>query len=253
LFGIFSKRVSTAEFFLGGAMLRSTLALLVLLSLCQSVSKAQVADGVEAYRMMYERDQAIKQARFEWNQAKKIASTPAQTLAAKNEKPSQPIEIIKMEAGAVGQVHNTVFTVVSVVDAKNVLSSDKTGMVIWLQNCDTTNLVDDEKVVVVGLVRCGGAREYVSAIGSDRKVKAIEFLPEAEQKEFEEAARLAQYKPFRLRNGTVLKAKITETSPDKITLETIEGKTQSYLWTAFDNESQSLLPKRPTKKPSRSR
>jgi hypothetical protein len=226
-------------------MLFRNVAILLAFATCHQAF-GQQANSVEAYRMMYEAQRASNKAAYEWNSAIKLARTPKAAMNAKMEKKKTWLDPLTMQTGDMGEIDNLIFRVLSVSDRNTVILAGLRAT-IMLEGYDTSELVTDANVVVVGPIKVTGTRDYATVVGSSRTIKTVRFANEDEEAVIAEEKRLAQYKAYKLKNGTVFKAIVLSTTNDRIFFETLEGKKVSYFWTAFHPTSEKMLPPKSNK------
>ena len=175
-------------------MLIRALLLVLLLSQC---AFGQKAGSVAAYRQQYENEMRNAQNEADWNSAKKLCKFFDPIEKYKDTK--QDFSAIEVpDAGAIGFMQAWPFKVISIVDKKNVILS-MSDLTFWLEDFDTSGMADGESVRILDPIEFTATKQYVTASGASRTVKAFKMidkpsLAKHKEKLAEEAAKKAKDK-----------------------------------------------------------
>lgn len=147
----------------------------------------------------------------DWNEAKKLSVLPV-TVSPPFQQGPDPLTVEKEQL--VDFIYWN-FKVLDIIDAKNCLLQLGRETTIWLEEFPTDGLVDDQKVRLVGQLRCTGTKSYPTAIGGKRSVKSFAFISREEMrkeeerlKELEKAREEALWRTFKSKVGTEVEAKL---------------------------------------------
>lgn len=234
--------------------------------LFSSDSNAQKAGSVEAYRIQYDQQMALIKAQSDWKSAKKLCRffDPID----KFEEAVQDFSSIEIpEAGIIGYIQAWPFKVISVVDKTNAILSVGDA-VLWMEEFETSGLADGEFVRVLDPIKFTATKQYVTASGASRTVKAFKMIdkPELEKhkaKQAEDTAKQAKEKrkvvskTFGLADGKSIDAIFVDIRKGKVVMEGLDGETIEHVLSDFDAKSASVIrelfknkPKDPLKKPT---
>lgn len=123
--------------------------------------------------------------------------------------------------------------VLQVLDSTSMLVSTESSNapVLLFRDIDTSNLVDDKRIVIVGIVEALGTKQYQTAIGT-RQVREFQIVPfrkpDMENREF-------------TIGDDRIEASVASFSKDKVKLKLPTGKFVSHKYEKFSDEDQQFL------------
>lgn len=230
------------------------------LTLLPTASIAQVpaleVGSAEAYRYQINmQERLVKQQQLEhqmkmlWNEAKKLYKVKPQVMEMSTTSPIGP----DFATGNTGCIDRWETEVQQVVDEKNaILRVDKS--MLWLEDFDTSDLADGQKVRLLGFVKITGTKSYETVAGSSKTLFVVKFLNEQESAEFQkkidemkqqaaQAAEDAKYVTWKTERGKEIVGKVVEIRKGVVTFQSKDGKTTRLNMSIFSLKQQERMKK----------
>lgn len=223
---------------------------IVLVVLTSQFAFGQKVGSVEAYRTQYDQEMARINNESDWNSAKKLRKFFEPIEQYKNT--TQDFSAIEIpDAGVIGYVQKWPFKVISIVDKTNSILAIGDA-VLWLEDFDTSGLADGESVRVLDPIKFTPTKQYATASGASRTVKAFKMIdkPEMEKhqaKQAEEFAKQAKEKrkviakSFGMADGKTIEAVFIDIRKGKVLLEGLDGETIVHVLADFDSKTSATI------------
>ena len=140
-------------------------------------------------RIITAQNQRMQEQAERWRQSKKL--TVLDKLPEKRRSQSECTDVLELKNGWSGYLEYWQFEVRQVVGPKDVLigMNNPDIPLLWLTGYPTADLVDDDKVRVVGLVEVTGTKAYETVMGAKKTVRVVQLVSKEKLAEIDAKAK----------------------------------------------------------------
>jgi len=174
-----------------------------------------------------------------WRNSKKI--TVEKDTPDEPRKQGQCLQIpADLEEGAIGYLDYWQFTVLNIVDDKNMLIVLGSKNPIWLTDYPTANFADEDKVRISGPIIVEGTKEYETVVGGKKTVRVIRLVDDAVKTQMAEEQREKEFRYWKSADGKFsTNARLVDFADGMVILEKRDGKIIKVKPISLSREDQS--------------
>jgi len=179
------------------------------------------SQSVREYATQRQITMQSQEAGMRWRAAKKLSLVKDKKIAQPSQKGCLFVD--EMQVGDVGRIDYWHFTVLSIVDSRNVILSLGIDKLVWLEDFPTEGMSDNEAIHIIDTIKVTGIKKYEAVSGTVKNVKAIKLLPEIESKELDKAKREQAAETFTLKGNKSIRGRFVDYSDGTLVIENTDG------------------------------